>query len=166
MLVANTIQRLHAQRLLFFILAVSCFCVAACRSASSLPTVSVTIESPQGVVSEAFSMEVAATPQERSKGLMFRRSLDSRAGMLFLFPEPAQLAFWMKNTFIPLDMVFVSSDWRVVGSVENVPPQTETPRQVSGESQYVLEFVAGTVKRIGVEQGAKVLIKGQLPPIQ
>jgi uncharacterized membrane protein (UPF0127 family) len=111
-------------------------------------------------------MEVAATPQMRSKGLMFRRSLESEAGMLFLFPKPGQLSFWMKNTFIPLDMVFVSSDWRVVGFVENVPPQTETSRMVSGESQYVLEFAAGTVKRIGIVEGAKVLVDGALPAIQ
>jgi uncharacterized membrane protein (UPF0127 family) len=111
-------------------------------------------------------MEVVATPELRAKGLMFRRALDSDKGMLFLFPQAGKLSFWMKNTLIPLDMVFVSSDWRVVGSVENVPPQTEEPRSVDGDSQYVLEFAAGTVKRGAIVPGSTVSIGGNLPPIQ
>lgn len=138
---------------------------SACTSAKSLPTVSITLTSPSGQTSESFSMEVAATPQARSTGLMFRRTLGGREGMLFLFPEQQQLSFWMKNTFIPLDMIFVSKEWKVVGILENVPPLTETPRRVEAESQYVLEFAAGTAKRVGIVEGSLVRVNGLLPPI-
>lgn len=137
----------------------------ACTSAKSLPTVSITLTSPSGQSSKVFSMEVAATPQARSTGLMFRRTLGPQEGMLFLFPEQQQLSFWMKNTLISLDMIFVSKDWKVVGILENVPPLTETPRRVDAESQYVLEFAAGTAKRIGILEGSLVQVAGTLPPI-
>ena len=143
------------------------FCVAlvilGCRSASSLPTVDTEVFSPDGRSLGVFSVEVAATNEERSKGLMFRRELGARQGMLFLFPKPGRLSFWMKNTLIPLDMIFVSSDWRVVGVVANAVPLTEDPRMVEGESQYVLEFAGGTAAREGIVAGGKVAVKGTLP---
>lgn len=83
--------------------------------------------------------------------------------MLFLFPQSQRLTFWMKNTLIPLDMVFVGSDWTVIGVVENVPPQTEAPRYIDGNSQYVLEFNAGTAKRVGIVPGTVVRVSGDLP---
>ena len=121
---------------------------------------------PQGVESDAFSMEVMATDAERKQGLMFRRSVPPRQGMIFLFPEAKDHSFWMKNTFIPLDMVFVGSDWRVVGVLENVPPLTLDSRSVGAPSQYVLEFAGGTMKSIGVTAGTQVRIEGTLPLIQ
>jgi len=137
-----------------------------CRPATSLPTVTVTLASPQGVVSEPFIMEVAATNESRTKGLMFRDSLGAREGMLFLFPQQQRLSFWMKNTLIPLDMVFVANDWTVVGVLENVPPLSEAPRFIDGNSQYVLEFKAGTAQRVGIVKGAAVRVRGELPPIR
>lgn len=116
-----------------------------------------------GQVSAAFQVEVAANPEERARGLMFRKSIGPDEGMLFLFPREQQLAFWMKNTFISLDMVFVSSDWRVVGVLKDVPPLTEDRRTVDNVSQYVLEFAGGTAAREGIEPGMKVLIEGTLP---
>ena len=107
-----------------------------------------------------------ATNSDRMRGLMFRKSLASNAGMIFLFQEEREHSFWMKNTLIPLDMVFVSSAWKVVGALENVLPLTEDPRTVGIPSQYVLEFSAGTIKRIGVSNGVAVEVTGQLPPIQ
>jgi uncharacterized membrane protein (UPF0127 family) len=155
----------RGMRKLAYLARAVCLFLVACRPASSLPTVNLTLTSAEGKTTESFLMEVASTPESRTKGLMFRRSLDGDKGMLFLFPKPGRLSFWMKNTLIPLDMVFVSSDWRVVGAVENVPPQTETPRMVEADSQYVLEFAAGTVKRIGLVTGATVSIEGDLPKI-
>jgi uncharacterized membrane protein (UPF0127 family) len=110
-----------------------------------------------------FHVEVVATPEDRARGLMFRKSLDSDVGMLFLFPREQPLAFWMKNTFISLDMIFVSSDWRVVGVLKNVPPLTEDRRMVEGLSQYVLEFVGGFAETNRIEPGSRVIVKGQLP---
>ncbi len=143
-----------------------CWFLVGCRSATSLPTVSVTIASPQGSISPAFSMEVAATKESRTRGLMFRDSLASHEGMLFLFPQQQHLSFWMKNTLIPLDMVFVAGDWTVVGIVENAAPQTESPRYIDKPSQYVLEFKAGTAQRVGIVPGSYVRVKGELPPIE
>jgi uncharacterized membrane protein (UPF0127 family) len=137
-----------------------------CRPATSLPTVTLSIASTKGDVSEPFIMEVASTPETRTKGLMFRDSLGSREGMLFLFPQQQRLSFWMKNTLIPLDMVFVANDWTVVGVLENVPPLNEAPRYVDANSQYVLEFKAGTVQRVGIVKGAAIRVNGILPPIR
>jgi uncharacterized membrane protein (UPF0127 family) len=91
---------------------------------------------------------------------MFRNHLEPDAGMLFLFPRPAPLAFWMKNTLIPLDMIFIDHDHRIVGIVENATPETETPRRVSGDSQYVLEIGGGLSSRWGIVAGTTVEFRG------
>lgn len=143
------------------------FCVAVgilgCDPASSLPTVKTEIVSADGRSLGVFSVEVAATDEERAKGLMFRRELGPQRGMLFLFPQERQLSFWMKNTLIPLDIVFVSRDWRVVGVVENATPLSEESRGVPQPSQYVLEFIGGTAARLGIGVGATVAVHGKLP---
>lgn len=120
--------------------------------------------SKDGRDTSSFQVEIVATPEERARGLMFRKSLEKNEGMIFLFPQEQQLAFWMKNTFISLDMIFVSSDWKVVGVLRDVPPLNEERRMVDGNSQYVLEFAAGTVAREGIEPGMSVDVRGVLPP--
>ena len=74
----------------------------------------------------AFRVELALTPEEQERGLMFREHLDADAGMLFVFEAPSAHVFWMKNTLIPLDMIFIGADWRIAGIVENAEPQTLT----------------------------------------
>jgi hypothetical protein len=69
----------------------------------------------------------------------------------------------MKNTLIPVDMVFISRDWRVVGVVTNAAPLSEEVRGVDGISQYVLEFAGGTAARVGISSGATVKVRGELP---
>jgi uncharacterized membrane protein (UPF0127 family) len=137
--------------------------VFGCSTASSLPVVEVEIVSSNGKPLGVFSVEVASTDDERAKGLMFRRELGPTKGMLFLFPRERKLSFWMKNTLIPLDIIFVSPDWRVVGIVENATPLSEESRGVDQLSQYVLEFVGGTSHRAGISEGARVRIRGELP---
>lgn len=137
--------------------------LCACSSTDSPKRVTVKFER-EGLSTTNFYVEVVATPEDRARGLMFRKSLEENQGMLFLFPREQLLAFWMKNTFVSLDMIFVSSDWRVVGVLKNVPPLSEERRMVDAPSQYVLEFVAGFAERNRVELGSKVIIKGQLPP--
>ena len=105
-------------------------------------------------------VELARSEAERTRGLMFRNHLEPDAGMLFLFPQPAPLAFWMKNTLIPLDMLFLDRDRRVVGIVENAAPETETPRRVDGDSQYVLEVGGGLTRQWGVTAGSTVEFRG------
>ena len=140
--------------------------LTACSRNAPADGVDLIFKKPSGEKTEIFRMEVVATNSDRMRGLMFRKSLAANAGMIFLFNEEREQSFWMKNTLIPLDMVFVSSAWKVVGVLENVPPLTEDPRTVGIPSQYVLEFSAGTIKRLGVSSGAAVEVTGQLPPIQ
>ncbi len=128
-----------------------------------LPSIDLSFSFDDGRVSPPMTMEVAATDPERAKGLMFRRSLQPDHGMIFIFEREEPHSFWMRNTLIPLDMVFVSKDLRVVGFLEDVPPLTENPRSVGAPSQYVLEFSAGTVRRLGVQVGSKINIIGALP---
>jgi uncharacterized protein len=107
-----------------------------------------------------FRVEVARTNEEHERGLMYREHLDADAGMLFVFARPAQQTFWMKNTLIPLDMIFIGADHRVVGVVEKAEPQTLTARFVKGESQYVLEIGGGLSAERGLGAGDVVEFKG------
>ncbi len=94
---------------------------------------------------------------------MNRTSLGANNGMLFVFAESEQQSFWMRNTFLPLDMVFIKSDRRVLGVVRNATPMTDDPRQVEGESQYVLEVNAGFTERHHIDRGTLVEFV-QIPP--
>jgi uncharacterized membrane protein (UPF0127 family) len=107
-----------------------------------------------------FRVEVAVTPAEHARGLMYRSHLDTDAGMLFVFEEPAVQRFWMKNTLIPLDMIFISSDLHIAGVVENAAPETETERMVPFRSQYVLEIGGGLASRLGIRAGEPVELRG------
>ncbi len=139
------------------------FCSVACSQQPESGKVLLWFVSPQGVESAKFSMEVASTEPQRRKGLMYRHSLGPREGMLFLFPENGMRSFWMKNTYISLDMVFVSPDWRVAGVLANVPPLTEDSRRIDKPSQYVLEFAGGTTAKLGIGPDWSVKTEGPLP---
>ena len=113
-----------------------------------------------GVRSLPIRVEVARTEAERERGLMYRNHLDADAGMLFVFEHDGPLTFWMKNTFIPLDMIFIDHDRRIVGIVEEAVPETETPRRVEGASRYVLEIGGGLSRRLGIAKGGQVDFEG------
>ncbi len=115
---------------------------------------------PPGREPAVVNVEVARTPAETQRGLMFRRHMEPDAGMIFLFPRPRHLTFWMHNTYIPLDMVFITSDMRVLGVVENATPETDDAREVDGESQFVLEVNAGYAREHGITAGAAVRFEG------
>ena len=100
------------------------------------------------------TLEIADDENERAKGLMFRRSLEENSGMLFIFQDDSVRSFWMKNTYIPLDMIFVDSNKKVVGILKNVPPLTEDPRSVGKPSRYVVELAAGETDRLGIGEGS------------
>jgi len=102
------------------------------------------------------SVEIAATPERRSLGLMYRKELGANAGMLFIFDRSEPLTFWMKNTVLPLDMIFIGEDKRVVGIVKDAAPFTTTPRGVAAPSRYVLEVNAGFSDAHGVARGDQV----------
>jgi uncharacterized membrane protein (UPF0127 family) len=111
---------------------------------------------PPGREPVIVQVEVVQTPEARQRGLMYRKQLDPDAGMLFLFDHPEQHTFWMHNTLVPLDMIFITSNWSVLGVVENATPLTDSPRFVPGVSQYVLEVNAGFARRNGVVPGTAV----------
>jgi uncharacterized protein len=100
--------------------------------------------------------EVARSEDDRNRGLMHRRELAPTAGMIFVFAQSEPLTFWMRNTFLPLDMIFIKSDRRVLGVVENATPMTDDPRRVEGDSQYVLEVNAGFAARHGITAGTVI----------
>jgi uncharacterized membrane protein (UPF0127 family) len=110
---------------------------------------------PKGDV--AVNVEVVATEPKIEKGLMFRQHLPLDAGMLFMMGFEKDWNFWMRNTLIPLDMIFIAKDMTVAGIVENAEPLTEEPlRHVGKPSLYVLEVNGGWTKQTGVVAGAKV----------
>ena len=111
----------------------------------------VTIQSPKGDVS--FQVEVAATPEKREVGLMYRRDLPATHGMLFIFPAERVNSFWMKNTPIALDMIFIDRQRRIVGIVHETVPFSLDGRSVSVPSQYVLEINGGLSRRYGFKTG-------------
>jgi uncharacterized membrane protein (UPF0127 family) len=115
---------------------------------------------PAGRDPVSVRVELARTEAERRRGLMFRQSMPQDAGMLFLFDRPEQLAFWMRNTYIALDMIFIEPSMRVLGIVENTEPMTDTSRLVPGISQYVLEVNAGFSRRYGLTAGTAVRFEG------
>jgi uncharacterized membrane protein (UPF0127 family) len=119
-----------------------------------------------GTPTMEFSLELAVTTPARTKGLMFRRIADlpPERGMLFIFPDETVHSFWMKNTLVPLDMIFVDASRTIVGIVANATPLTMEPRTVGKSSKYVIELVGGTAKKIGIAAGDKVELPQNLPP--
>ena len=107
-------------------------------------------------------VELADTPEKRERGLMFRKELADGQGMLFLFDEEGEHSFWMKDTLIPLDMIFVDSAGRVTGVLSRVRPLTLEPRN-GGTSRMVLEVPAGWAAAHGVRAGDRMRVEG-LPP--
>jgi uncharacterized membrane protein (UPF0127 family) len=104
----------------------------------------------------AVSVEIANTPTTRERGLMYRNNLGTDAGMLFLFPRDDKLQFWMKNTLLPLDMVFIDASRTVVGIVADARPFSTQGLGVGKPSRYVLEVHGGFCARHGITAGDKV----------
>lgn len=132
------------------------------QASTQLPRGQVVME-PPGRDPVTFHVEVANNDATRQRGLMFREQMNADAGMLFLFDETEHMSFWMHNTYLPLDMVFITSAMRVLGVVENAEPRTDDPREVEGDSQYVLELNAGTARQYGIGPGVHVRFIGVSP---
>lgn len=105
-------------------------------------------------------VEVAHTGPSRERGLMWRTSLAEGRGMLFLFPRQEEHSFWMRNTLIPLDMLFIDRDKKVVGIVERAEPKTLVSRAVGAPSQFVLEVPGGYCEKAGIRAGSAVIFEG------
>ena len=105
--------------------------------------------------------EVATTPEQRAKGLMYRFSLQPDHGMLFVFERPQPLAFWMKNTYIPLSIAFVDTDGKII-NIEDMRPQDESTHWSRGLALYAVEVKQGWFAAKGIGPGA--IVKGLPPP--
>jgi len=108
----------------------------------------------------SFKVEVADTPAKREMGLQYRQELADDRGMIFIFPVESQQSFWMKNTPIALDMIFINRDRKIVGIVEQTTPFSLESRSVPAPSQYVLEIRGGLAKRYGIQSGDSVRFDG------
>jgi len=102
-------------------------------------------------------IEIADTDDKRTTGLMFRDRMDETQGMLFIFPEESEQAFWMKNTILPLDIIFVNSKMDIVKIQKNAEPYSEKSLPSIKPAQYVVEVNAGYCDKFGVKDGDKIV---------
>lgn len=125
---------------------------ASAQTVQELPTSPLVIVTADGV-EHGFTVEVASNDQERGRGLMFRQSLDPDRGMLFDYKRPRKVAMWMKNTLIPLDMLFIDADGVVSNIRERAVPHSLEAIPSKGRVLAVLELASGTVDRLGLAPG-------------
>ena len=104
-----------------------------------------------------FNVEVAKTIEERRIGLMYRKNLLNNEGMLFIFPREKIIQLWMKNTYIPLDVIFISENKVIVDIKKNMEKLSETIVKSKVKSRYALEFNAGLINKLDIKIGDKVL---------
>lgn len=121
-------------------------------AASGLPLTDVTVRTEDGK-DYVFRAEVARTAEEMAKGLMFRTQMPAHEGMLFVFGSEAPRAFWMKNTFIPLDIIFINADGAIRTIHSSVPALSLEPRPSGGPVAAALELNGGTAARLGIRPG-------------
>jgi uncharacterized membrane protein (UPF0127 family) len=107
-----------------------------------------------------FNIELATTDEQRRLGLMYRRHLADDGGMLFLYDTAKPVSMWMKNTFMPLDMIFITADGKVQRIEEHTEPFSLAPISSDGAVRGVLEVKAGTAKTIGLKPGDEVIYPG------
>jgi uncharacterized membrane protein (UPF0127 family) len=105
---------------------------------------------------QKFAVEIAIDDAQREQGLMYRTRMPADAGMLFIYPQAQAVAMWMKNTLMPLDMVFISTDGRIRNIRERAVPQSLAIVPSDGPVKAALELNAGTVERLGIKPGDKV----------
>lgn len=136
---------------LFLVLLAGAFPVAAADDAATA-----VVRTADGT-EHSFTVELALTPAEQARGLMYRTELAPDAGMLFIFPDPKRASFWMQNTLIPLDMLFVRQNGRIANIIANAEPETTTSRRSTGRVKAVLEIPGGRAAELGIKAGDLVL---------
>jgi uncharacterized protein len=127
---------------------------AAVAQTEQFPTASLTILTAKGP--QKFSVELATTPAQMEQGLMFRRSMAPDAGMLFDYRVPSMAMMWMKNTLIPLDMLFVDAQGRIVNIHERAVPGSLATIAAAAPVRAVIELNGGTASRLGIQPGDRV----------
>ena len=113
----------------------------------------ITIYNKEGKALLQLKADISETTKEKQQGLMFRKTLPEKKGMFFLYRTPTSLKMWMKNTYIPLDVLFINNEGRIIYIVKNVQPFDETPQGPTEKSSGFLEVPAGTVESYGISLG-------------
>ncbi len=126
----------------------------AVHAESGLAIIPLTVRS--GKQTHRFEVELAQSPFEQARGLMFRTGMGPDEGMLFPFDPPREASFWMRNTVIPLDIIFIGADRRILNIEANAVPYSEDRRRSAGEAAAVLELIGGRAAQLGLAAGDKV----------
>ncbi len=117
---------------------------------------------PLEIRGHTLHVELAVTEAEQARGLMYRKHLPADGGMLFVYPTPRPVSYWMKNTFIPLSIAFIGADRRIINMADMAPNNSTRTYASDGPCQYVLEVNQGWFKAHGIQPGD--LVTFQLPP--
>ena len=104
-----------------------------------------------------FDIEIASSNEERSQGLMYRKNMADNAGMLFVYSKPNNVMMWMKNTYIPLDMVFIKADGVIENIIQRTVPHSEEVLSATAKVRGVLELNAGITSKLGIKAGDRVI---------
>ena len=120
------------------------------------PAVQQTLEIASQTGVHLFAVEVVDNDADRAKGLMYRKNLPEGRGMLFDFHRDQEVSFWMQNTYIPLDMVFIRGDGRILRIEENTEPLSTRLIPSGGPVRAVLEVIGGTTRKLGIAPGDRV----------
>ncbi len=137
---------------IFVLLALAGISPVFAESALQLP---LTIQTQHG--EKSFVVEIADTPEEKKQGLMYRTELPEDGGMIFIYEPPSPAYMWMRNTRIPLDMLFVSADGRIVHIEHSAAPYSEQPRGVASPVSAVIELSGGSCQRHGIVVGDRIM---------
>jgi uncharacterized protein len=131
--------------------------------ALALSKAEIQFQEPNGELGPKFKMDIASTPAERERGLMYVKSLADKSGMLFIFASEVVQSFWMKNCPLSLDMIFINQANEVVGVIENATPFSTEALKVDKPSIYVVELVAGSAKQYSIDTGDKLIFNSDIP---
>jgi len=145
------------RRIIFPLLLLALSLVAPAAWAETFAKDQLAIETAAGA--QHFAVELAVTSEQRAQGLMYRQRLPADAGMLFLYPATGPVAMWMKNTLIPLDMLFIGEDGRVMHIEERAVPGSTATISSMGPARAVLELNGGTAARLKIQVGDRVLYR-------
>ncbi len=127
----------------------------AVHPVSGLAVVPLTVTTPTGTA-HAFRVELAVTPEQQARGLMFRTEMGADEGMLFPYDQPRMLSFWMKNTVLSLDLIFIDEERRVINIAANATPYSEQSLYSGAPGIAVLELNGGRAAELGIVPGSKV----------
>ena len=141
----------------FFVLSLFLLLVGACSEAEKNPQRELSpLSFSDGEKRINFQVETSLSLREQALGLMFRKKLTSDRGMIFTFSKPKKTAFWMKNTYIPLDLIFVNAQNRISGIAENAQPLSEKLIYSPAQTIAVIELKAGTAQKNNLHRGMTV----------